>query len=64
MDVQESIAAGTLVRLCPTWDFGRTGGLPIWAVTPQRETQPAKVRLAIERLAAYLKQAPGVFHPH
>lgn len=64
MDVQESLAAGRLVRLCPEWSFGRTGGLPIWAVTPQRDMQPAKVRLALVHLTQYLKSVPGVFHPH
>ncbi len=62
MDVQESLAAGRLVRLLPHWSFGHPGGLPIWAVTPQRSTQPAKVRLTIERLQQYLQDAPGVFH--
>ena len=62
MDVQEALAAKRLVRLLPSWQFGRAGGLPIWAVTPQRDTQPAKVRLAIQQLADYLQQVPGVFH--
>lgn len=62
MDVQESLSAGRLVRLFPDWEFGRSGSLPIWAVTPQRNMQPAKVRLALEHLAQYLKGVPGVFH--
>ncbi len=62
MDVQEPILAGNLVRILPAWSFGRPGGLPIWAVTPQRGRQPAKVRLAVEHLARYLANAPAVFH--
>ena len=62
MDVQESLSAGRLVRLFPDWEFGRSGSLPIWAVTPQRNMQPAKVRLALEHLAQYLKGVPGVFY--
>lgn len=62
MDVEEHLHAGRLVRLQPDWEFGRAGGLPIWGVTPQRGMQPAKVRLALEHLAQYLRQAPGVFH--
>ncbi|QIL81150.1 LysR family transcriptional regulator [Diaphorobacter sp. HDW4A] len=62
MDVQDAISAGRLVPLCRGWDFGRAGGLPIWAVTPQRNMQPAKVRLALEHLSRYLSATPGVFH--
>ena len=36
------------------------GTLDIWAVTPQRDAQPAKVRQAIAALHAYLRQVPGV----
>ncbi|GAA4422613.1 LysR family transcriptional regulator [Acidovorax lacteus] len=57
MDVHESLQAGRLVRLWPDWSFGT---LDLWAVTPQRETQPAKVRHAVHALQAYLRQLPGV----
>ena len=57
MDVADAVAEGRLVRLLPDWDFG---GLDIWAVTPQRQAQPAKVRQAIAALQAYLAQLPGV----
>lgn len=57
MDVQEALAAGRLQRLLPDWDFG---GLDLWAVTPQRDAQPAKVRLAIAALGQYLRSLPGV----
>ncbi|MBF5007657.1 LysR family transcriptional regulator [Diaphorobacter caeni] len=62
MDVQDALSAGRLVRLCRHWDFGRAGGLPIWAVTAQRNMQPAKVRLALAHLSQYLNDVPGVFH--
>ena len=57
MDVQEALQAGRLVRLLPQWSFGT---LDIWAVTPQRDAQPAKVRQAIEALQGYLRTLPGV----
>lgn len=56
MDVQEALQAGRLVRLLPGWSFG---SLDIWAVTPQRDAQPAKVRQAIAALHAYLRTLPG-----
>jgi DNA-binding transcriptional LysR family regulator len=57
MDVQEALAAGRLQRLLPDWEFG---ALDLWAVTPQRDAQPAKVRLAIAALGQYLRGLPGV----
>ena len=57
MDVHADVQAGRLVRLLPDWSFG---GLDIWAVTPQRDAQPAKVRQAIAALAGYLRALPGV----
>lgn len=58
-DVHEALQAGRLVRLLPQWQLGT---LDVWAVTPQRDTQPAKVRLAIAALHAYLRQVPGMVH--
>ena len=57
MDVQDALASGRLVRLLPQWSFGT---LDIWAVTPQRDAQPAKVRQAIAALHSYLVTQPGV----
>lgn len=57
MDVHADVESGHLVRLLPDWSFG---GLGIWAVTPQRDAQPAKVRQAIAALAGYLRALPGV----
>ena len=34
--------------------------MDIWAVTPQRDAQPAKVRLAIAALGQYLRSQAGV----
>ena len=57
MDSHEALQAGRLVRLLPDWSFGT---MDIWAVTPQRDAQPAKVRQAIAALHDYLRQVPGV----
>lgn len=57
MDVQEALQTGRLVRLLPQWSFGT---LDIWALTPQRDAQPAKVRQAVDALHAYLRALPGV----
>lgn len=57
LDVQDALQAGRLVRLLPQWGLGTLG---IWAVTPQRDAQPAKVRQAIEALHRYLITLPGV----
>jgi DNA-binding transcriptional LysR family regulator len=57
MDAHDALQAGRLVRLLPEWSFGT---LDIWAVTPQRDAQPAKVRQAIAALHHYLRQVPGV----
>ena len=50
LDVAQAVRSGQLVRLLPQWDFGQ---LDLWAVTPQRDRQPAKVRQAMEELQAY-----------
>ncbi len=57
MDAHDALQAGRLVRLLPEWSFG---AMDIWAVTPQRDAQPAKVRQAIAALHGYLRQLPGV----
>ena len=57
MDVQEALDENRLQRLLPDWEFG---ALDLWAVTPQRDAQPAKVRLAIAALGQYLRSLPGV----
>lgn len=56
LDAAEAVAQGRLLRLLPDWDMGQ---LDIWAVTPQRGTQPAKVRQATDALQAYLQAQAG-----
>ena len=47
MDLPAALESNRLVELLPQWSFGT---LDIWAVTPQRDAQPAKVRQAIAAL--------------
>lgn len=54
-DVAEAVAAGRLLRLDTDLALPE---LPIWAMTPQRDAQPAKVRHAIAALKAHLAEAP------
>ncbi|MFN3305423.1 MAG: LysR family transcriptional regulator [Roseateles sp.] len=54
-DVAESVAAGRLLRLDTELALP---DLPIWALTPQRDAQPAKVRHAIAALKAHLGVQP------
>ena len=55
-DVADDLDAGRLVNVLPAW---RVPALTAWAVTPQRDAQPAKVRYAIDSLQAYLAALPG-----
>lgn len=50
-DVDDALAAGRLLTVLPQWRLPR---LAVYAVTPQRDTQPAKVRHAIAALRTYL----------
>ncbi len=56
LDVYEDLQAGRLQRVLPVWQLTP---MPVWAVTPQRGNQPAKVRHAIAALRSYLSVAPG-----
>ena len=56
-DVLTALSRGTLVRLLPQWRFTP---LPVVAVTPKREGEPAKVRVAIEALKRYFATPPGM----
>lgn len=56
-EVQEDLQAGRLVRVLPEW---HAPPMPLWAVTPQRDAKPAKVRHAIAALQQYLRGLPGV----
>jgi DNA-binding transcriptional LysR family regulator len=56
-DVDDQLRRGQLVPVMPGWHMPP---LPVWVVTPQRDTQPAKVRHAIEALKTYfLESVPG-----
>lgn len=57
LDVTDQVNAGSLVRVLPEWD---TLSYDIWAMTPQRDAQPSKVRHAIRALQDYLENVPGV----
>jgi DNA-binding transcriptional LysR family regulator len=55
-DVEPELRSGSLVALLPDWHLPP---IDVWAVTPQRDRQPAKVRRAIEALALHFRSAPG-----
>lgn len=54
-EVDDALRAGRLVPVLPGW---QVEAMPVWAVTPQR-TRPAKVRHALDALAAALRALPG-----
>lgn len=55
-EAQEDLEARRLVRVLPGW---RVPPVPLWALTPQRDARPAKVRHAISALRDYLRALPG-----
>lgn len=56
-DIADELRAGRLVTVLDGWHLE---AVPVWAVTPQRGTQPAKVRHAIAALHHHMRDAPGV----
>ncbi len=56
-DVVQELARGALVRILPLWRFTP---MPVTAVTPQRDGEPAKVRVAVEALKRYFATLPGL----
>jgi DNA-binding transcriptional LysR family regulator len=56
-DAHEALIAGQLAVVLPEWKLPE---IPVWAVTPQRENQPAKVRHAVAALQRHFAAAPGV----
>jgi len=56
LDVHDALQEGRLQRVLPEW---QVRPMDVWAVTPQRDAQPAKVRHAVEALSAYLRGLPG-----
>lgn len=55
-DIDEALRTGRLLPVMPEW---RGTPLPVWAVTPQRDGQPAKVRHAAGAIGGYLQGVPG-----
>ncbi len=53
-DARQALADGRLLPVLPGW---RLADLPVYAVTPRRGEQPAKVRHALDLLAAYFGHA-------
>ncbi|MNV95540.1 transcriptional regulator [compost metagenome] len=51
-DAAPLLADGRAVRVLPEWSMPPLG---VFAVTAQRDAQPAKVRMAIAALQAYLR---------
>lgn len=52
-EVRDAIKRGALIRLLPDWTLPH---FSVYAVTPRRDAQPAKVRAAIETLSHFLRQ--------
>ena len=59
-DVEDDLRDGRLVALLPGW---ARAPIDVWAVTPQRDRQPANVRYAIAALLAHLQRLPGAMAP-
>ena len=55
-DDRRALADGRLVPVLPGW---KLPDLPVYAVTPRRGEQPAKVRHALALLAAHFDPLPG-----
>ena len=55
-DIDDELRTGSLVPVLPDWHMAR---IDLWAVTPQRDRQPANVRHAIAALQAHFKTVPG-----
>lgn len=60
-DIEQELRAGLLVPVLPGW---RLPAMPVWAATPQRDGQPAKVRHAIAAIEAYLRGVAGAVDAH
>lgn len=55
-DVLPSLQRGVLVQVLPAW---RIAAMPVWAVTPRRDGEAAKVRAALHHLKRYFATLPG-----
>jgi DNA-binding transcriptional LysR family regulator len=56
-DVEDELRRGRVVPVLTDW---HVPDMPVWVVTPQRDTQPAKVRHAIEALRTHFLGVAGV----
>ncbi|HSX59907.1 MAG TPA: LysR family transcriptional regulator [Tahibacter sp.] len=56
IDAHGDVAAGRLARVLPEWQLP---AFDVWALTPQRDAQPAKVRHARAVLGDFLRALPG-----
>src|SRR5690606_5920833 len=56
-DVLPLLQRGALVQLLPRW---RLAALPVWVVTPRRDSDEAKVRAALDYLKRYFETLPGL----
>ena len=54
--MQPAIACGVLLRLLPRWRFVP---MPVTAVTPHHDAEPAKVRVAVDALKRHFSGLPG-----
>lgn len=59
VDAAAQLECGALVQVLPDWS---QPGLDVWAVTPQRDGQSAKVRFAMEAIQRHLTGLQGVYH--
>ena len=55
-DAEDAVRSGRLLIVLPEWQLPVS---PVWAVTPRRDDQPAKVRHALAALQVALRQLPG-----
>ncbi|GMV28186.1 MAG: hypothetical protein AMXMBFR59_03110 [Rhodanobacteraceae bacterium] len=55
-EAHPELAAHRLVRILPEWQLAP---FDVWALTPQRDAQPAKVRHARAALTEHLREMPG-----
>jgi DNA-binding transcriptional LysR family regulator len=56
-EASPALARGTLVRLLPRWHFRP---MPVTLVTPNRDGEPVKVRVAVDALKQYFAALSGV----
>lgn len=56
-EVLPSLERGTLVQVLAPW---RLAAVPVWAVTPKRDGEAAKVRAALDHFKRYFAARPGL----